>query len=188
VNEIFKTAAAVQKVCETAGWKFCLVGGLALQRWGEPRVTKDADLTVYTGFQNDAAVIAELLKHFPARISDPAEFALRNRVLLMQSTSGVGIDIALGGLPFEHEMVNRASPFIYPGNISLRTCSAEDLVVMKVFAGRPQDWVDVERVIIRQTGNLDWLYIERQLMPLLELKEDRAALPRLRKLQIECEQ
>jgi len=31
---------------------------------------------------------------------------------------------------------------------------------MKSFAGRGQDWVDVERIIVRQTGKLDWAFAE----------------------------
>jgi hypothetical protein len=43
--------------------------------------------------------------------------------------------------------------------------------VLKAFAGRGQDWVDIERIIVRQTGKLDWNYIREQLQPLAELKE-----------------
>jgi hypothetical protein len=53
----------------------------------------------------------------------------------------------------------------------LVTCSAEDLIVMKAFAARPKDWLDVEGIIVRQTGGLDWAYVERHLRPLAELKE-----------------
>jgi hypothetical protein len=90
----------------------------------------------------------------------------------LRSPTGVGIDIALGGLPFEERVVERASAFTYPPDISLVTCSAEDLIVMKSFAGRGQDWVDVERVITRQAGALDWRYIREQLTPLAQLKEE----------------
>lgn len=58
--------------------------------------------------------------------------------------------------------MQRASYFAYPPGIPLRTCSAEDLIVLKAFAGRGQDWVDVERIIVRQTGKLDWAYIRER--------------------------
>jgi len=44
----------------------------------------------------------------------------------------------------------RASAFEFEPGVLVRTCSAEDLVVLKVFAGRPQDWIDVEGTIVRQ--------------------------------------
>src|SRR6185437_5191335 len=92
------------------------------------------------------------------------------RVLLLRSVKGVGLDVAFGALPFEELAVQRSSFFDYPPKIALRTCSAEDLIVMKAFAGRGQDWVDVERIIVRQTGKLDWRHIREQLRPLAELK------------------
>ena len=170
MNEIVRAAAELQAVCVDQNWKFCFIGGLALQRWGEPRETVDVDLTLLTGFGGEQQFINVLLKHFDGRIPGADQFALKNRVLLLKSTTGVGLDIALGALPFEELAVQRSSLFEYPPGVSLRTCSAEDLIVMKSFAGRGQDWVDVERVIVRQTGNLDWFYIDRQLRPLVELK------------------
>lgn len=170
MNEIVRAASELQSVCEAHEWKFCFIGGLALQRWGEPRETVDVDLTLLTGFGGEDQFIDVLLQHFEGRIPDAGQFALRNRVLLLKSGTGVGLDIALGALPFEELAVQRSSLFVYPPDIPLRTCSAEDLIVMKSFAGRGQDWVDVERVIVRQTGKLDWTYINQQLKPLVELK------------------
>lgn len=185
--EVFQAAADLQNVCLREKWRFCFIGGLALQRWGEPRFTKDADLTLYTGFGGEERYIEILLRHFPSRIADAAEFALLNRVLLLQSSKGVGIDVALGGLEFEATVVERASYFLFPPDLNLLTCSAEDLVVMKSFAERGQDWVDVERILIRQAGKLDWHYIVRQLSPLAALKESPQILTRLEKLRSECE-
>jgi len=83
-------------------------------------------------------------------------------VLLLRADSGVGLDIALGGLPFEDSAVARASLFTFPGDVPLRTCSAEDLVVFKAFADRPKDWVDVEGILIRQSATMDWGYVRAQ--------------------------
>ncbi len=97
----------------------------------------------------------------------------------MRSRSGVGLDVSLGGLPYEELVVERSSVFVYPPQIALRTCSAEDLLVLKAFAGRSQDWADVERLIVRQTGKLDWRYISEQLAPLAELKGEPQILEQL---------
>jgi hypothetical protein len=179
VIEVIQAAADLQAVCESHGWRFCFIGGLALQRWGQPRETVAADMTLLTGFGGEDPFIQTLLGRFEARIPNAAEFARERRVLLLRSSKGVGLDIALGALPFEELVVNRSSLFVYPPNVPLRTCSAEDLIVLKAFAGRSQDWVDVERIIVRQTGKLDWGYIRAQLRPLAELKEDPGILDQL---------
>jgi hypothetical protein len=187
VIEILRAAAELQALCQSQGWRFCFIGGLALQRWGEPRETVDVDLTLWTGFGGEEPFVRTLLEHFEARIADAAEFALTRRVLLARARSGVGLDIALGGLPFEELAVERSSLFAFAPDTLLRTCSAEDLIVMKAFAARAKDWLDVEGIIIRQTRKLDWPYIHSQLQPLAELKESPEVMAALERRRAEFE-
>jgi nucleotidyltransferase AbiEii toxin of type IV toxin-antitoxin system len=187
VNKIIEAAAELQKVCQSQGWQFCFIGGLALQRWSEPRETVDVDLSLFAGFGQEQQFSAVLLKYFEPRISNAADFAQERRVLLLRSTEGVGLDVALAALPYEELVIQRSSYFDYPPGISLRTCSAEDLIVLKAFAGRAQDWADIERIIVRQTGKLDWDYIREQLQPLAELKDAPEILEQLETRRVEFE-
>ena len=171
MTALIRAAADLQAVCEHAGWKYCFIGGLAVQRWGEPRETVDVDLTLLTGFGGESAFIAALLTAFEARVPDAAAFAEDTRVLLLRAPSGVGLDIALGGLPFEESVVARSTMFTFPPDVPLRTCSAEDLIVLKAFADRPKDWVDIEGVLVRQSIVLDWAYVTHHLSQLADLKE-----------------
>jgi hypothetical protein len=179
------TAVSVQEACLKHKFPFAFIGGVALQRWGEPRVTIDVDLTLFTGFGNEEKFIQTLLAIFPARSPDAAEFALQRRVLLLQSTEGIGIDISLAGLPFEQCLIDRASYADYLPGIQLNTCSAEDLIITKSFANRPQDWIDVDRILVRQGEKLDWEYICKHLKELLVWKEAPEILDRLKKLRAE---
>ncbi len=188
MNEVFRAASELQSVCEAQSWQFCFIGGLAQLRWGEPRETVDADLTLLTGYGEEERFVRTLLDHFEGRIPDAESFALERRVLLLRSRSGVGLDVSLGGLPYEELVVERSSVFVYPPQIALRTCSAEDLLVLKAFAGRSQDWVDVERLIVRQTGKLDWRYISEKLAPLAELKGEPEILEQLDRRRSQFEQ
>lgn len=135
-----------------------------------------------SGFGEEEGYIDELLRRFEPREPDMKTFALRNRVVLVRSSKGIGIDIALGGLPFEERVIERSSPYEYAKGIQLRTCSAEDLVVMKAFAEREQDWLDVRGILVRQGHRLDWPTILRELRPLAELKEAPAIIERLEAL------
>jgi hypothetical protein len=87
--------------------------------------------------------------------------------------------VAFGALPFEERSIQRASPWLWTADTSLITCSAEDLVVYKVFAGRDLDWGDVERILTRQHGKIDLSQIRGELQPLLELKGEPEASARL---------
>jgi hypothetical protein len=176
---VLAAAGEMQRFCRGQGWRFCFIGGVALQRWGEPRLTQDVDLTLLTGFGHEETFVDALLKEFLARRPDAREFALSRRVLLIQTRGGVGVDAALGAFPFEERSIQRASEWAWAAGQNLVTCSAEDLVVHKAFAGRDLDWGDVERVLTRQHGKLDLMQIRSELKPLLELKGAPESLDKL---------
>jgi hypothetical protein len=182
VIDLFRVAEDVQRLCLEEGWKFCFIGGVALQRWGEPRVTVDVDLTLLTGFEEEGRYVDRLLRQFGPRVADAKDFALANRVLLLKSPTGIGIDIALGGLPYEELVVTRATSFEFLPQLELLTCSAEDLIVLKAFADRPRDWNDIQGIVVRQRI-IDWDYVDLQLRPLAEAKESPHILERLLRLQ-----
>jgi hypothetical protein len=182
MNRILADALVFQKFCQEQDWKFCFIGGLALQRWGEPRMTQDADLTLLTGFGQEAAYIDRILEEFSARIEESRGFALRHRVLLLRGPQGTPLDVALGAMPFEERCIVRAGEHEIAEGCRLIICSAEDLVVHKAFADRPQDWLDIESILLRQHGRINWELIWEELTPLTALKEDPAILDRLRRL------
>jgi predicted nucleotidyltransferase len=172
MNELTELALELQGFCEKRNWRFCLIGGLALQYWGEPRLTKDVDMTLMTGFGGEEEFIREWLSAYESRVPDASNFALANRVLLLRSGKGIGIDIAFGAIPFEDACIKRAVKVELEPGAMLRLCTAEDLIVMKAFANRPQDRVDLRGILVRQgIDNLDWDHIRTYLAPLVEIKE-----------------
>ena len=78
--------------------------------------------------------------------------------------------------------VQRSTLFEFAPGLNLRTCSAEDLMVMKLFASRAIDIRDAEGIAVRHRNSLDWRYIEDQLTPLAEAKEEPAILSELARL------
>jgi hypothetical protein len=153
-----------------------------VQRWGEPRFTKDADATVITRFVDDEKLVDLLLSLFPPRKINSREIALVNRVLLIQASNGTPLDVALGALDFEINSIARASLWTLPDHLQLLTCSAEDLIVHKAFASRDLDWLDLDRILMRQGKKLDVPAIFKELRPLVEIKEEPSILIRLEHL------
>jgi len=185
MTPLFEAALELQNFFLRRQWQFCLIGGIALLRWGEPRFTRDVDVTLLTGFGREDEFITPILSSgYRGRIPDAAEFARRNRVLLVDSPRGIPIDIALAGLPFEALVVERASLYEFEAGCFLRTCSAEDLIVLKLFAFRARDVLDVETIVVRQHGRLDWAYIDTQLSPLAQLKEQPEIMEVFSKLRL----
>lgn len=182
MNPLFAAAADLQRVLNAKGWRATIIGGLAVQRWGEPRQTRDVDLALLTGFGDEVSFVDHLLEYYPPRRPDARQFALDRRVLLIETSAGIPLDVSLAALPFEERVMDRSSDFAFARDITLRTCSAEDLVVLKAFADRPQDWLDVEGIVVRQGRTLNRARVMEELIPLLELKEDDAPKATLDKL------
>jgi hypothetical protein len=184
VVDLIEEAARLQAFLESHGLRFCIIGGVAVQWWGEPRLTRDIDISLLTGFGAEAEPVDLLLGAYAPRIPGAREFALANRVLLLRSPNGAGIDVSLAALPYEELAIGRASLVeLMPGR-TLRLCSPEDLIVMKLFAGRETDLRDARSVAVRQGERLDWSYVEAQLAELADLAGNPDLLVRLRRLRV----
>lgn len=180
--DLIDEAARLGAFLDSHGLRFCIIGGLAVQWWGEPRLTRDIDISLLTGFGAESGPVDLLLGAYAPRIADARQFALANRVLLLRTPGGTGIDISLAALPYEELAIGRASLLeLLPGRM-LRLCSAEDLVVMKLFAGRDTDIRDARSVAVRQAERLDWGYVGEHLAELADLAEDPGLMLRLRRL------
>ncbi len=173
MRTLFQEAAALQSVLENEGWEFFFVGGIAVQIWGEPRLTTDIDLTVFTGLVKEDERIDRLLTLLQPRdmsVEAAAEFSRTARILLLRSSGGIDIDMMLNGISDLGEEYERSSFQRFTPELSLRVCSAETLVGMKTYAGRSRDIADLETILIKQT-QLDWEYINRYLNEILEYEE-----------------
>jgi predicted nucleotidyltransferase len=156
-------AAQIAGFLEERGVPYGVIGGLALQRWGEVRLTRDVDVTVLVPPEALEDFVDAVLGRFRPRISDAREFALRHRVLLVEAAEGTPVDISLGIPGDEEEALARAVPVEFPGTGSLRLLAPEDLVIHKCVAGRPRDMEDVESILMRQRLQLDLALIRRWL-------------------------
>lgn len=182
LTPVLAAAGEIVGFCRENKWSCCLIGGLAVQRWGEPRFTRDADLTLLTGFGEEEHYVRLLLGRFSSRVADGLDFALRARVVLLRGSKGVDLDVALGALPFEERSLERASDYEFAAACCLPTCSAEDLIIHKVFAGRERDWADIRGILSRQGRTLDFDLIRSELVPLLAAKDDTESMAKLEKM------
>lgn len=76
MKDLIDVAAGIQTFCEGRGWRFCFIGGLAVQHLAEARLTKDTDLTLITGFGTEEPFIDALLSAYRPRRPDAKQFAL----------------------------------------------------------------------------------------------------------------
>jgi len=171
MNRLIEAALELHEFLTRHAVPYAIIGGVAVQVWGEPRLTIDLDITVLTPPEGTGAFVQLLLQRFASRVPDPVGFARRTRVVLIQASNGCNVDISLGVPGYEEEVIRRAVDCeVAPGK-TVRLCSAEDLIVHKAVAGRPQDLIDIEGVIYRQGDRLDVKYIRRWLREFADVLE-----------------
>jgi predicted nucleotidyltransferase len=142
-----------------------IIGGIGVIARGVPRATRDVDFTVEGGKIEVTALIDRLAQHtLVPRIEDAASFAADNQVLLLRhELTGVDVDLSIAWLPFELDALARASS-IAIGGITVRVATAEDLVIYKAIAFRPQDQQDIERLVTLHASAIDLVRV-RTLRP-----------------------
>ena len=183
-NRLLAAALEIQQFCDRQGWRYCFIGGIAVQHWGEARITRDADLTVFTGIGDEPHYVDAFLGHFQSRVEAPREFALSRRVLLLRASNDTPIDVSLGALGFEEKAVSTSTLEEITQGTWLRLCSPSALVVFKAFAGREQDWLDLKGIVHKSRNRVDWNEVRRDLRELLDLKgeSDSETIKRLEAL------
>lgn len=62
--DLINEAHKFQTYCRSLSWDFCFIGGLALQHWGEPRLTRDIDVTLLTGFGSEKEFTSTILSAY----------------------------------------------------------------------------------------------------------------------------
>lgn len=161
----------LQKLLDRYGERGVIIGGIASGLLGRPRLTVDLD-AMFLASAKDVPKILELAGEvgIEPRIENVMEFAKKSRVLLLRHTkSGVSIDISLGILPFEEEVVERGIKHDV-GALIIRLPTPEDLIILKAVAHRPKDLEDI-REIVANNPNLDHRRIEHWVKDFAELME-----------------
>lgn len=178
MNRQFETAWQLHTFFTARGILYAIIGGLAVQRWGQPRLTRDVYFTVLLPPGGEEPALREIVAAFPPRIDEAVRFALEHRVLPVEGPGGSEADISLGLPGYEEEALARAVPYDLGGGRAVRMCSAEDLLIHKALAGRPQDVLDIEGIVARQGKALDVAYVRRWLGELAGISSDAEVVAR----------
>ncbi|MEK6546616.1 MAG: nucleotidyl transferase AbiEii/AbiGii toxin family protein, partial [Nitrospinota bacterium] len=119
---------------------YMIIGGQAVLLYGEPRLTRDIDITL--GVNTDRineflAILKEIsLKPLP---EDIESFVKQTMVLpALDETTGIRVDFIFSFTPYETGAIKRARQ-INILNQEVCFASVEDVIIHKIFASRPRD-------------------------------------------------
>ncbi|MBM3494430.1 MAG: hypothetical protein FJX72_08945 [Armatimonadetes bacterium] len=129
------------------GHECVLIGGVAVSLVARARNTHDIDAMVVFDTARLTDLIAALGTHsFRPLFSGMEEAARDTRIApVVHSPTGIKADLALGCMPFEEEVVARAT-LHRAGNLTVRLPTPEDLIILKAIANRPKDQEDIRTI------------------------------------------
>lgn len=139
---------------------FMLIGGQAVLLHGEPRLTLDVDVTLGVSPEALGTVLAACEAMGVDPLPETVEDFVRETFVLPVSdpATNIRIDLIFSTTPFEAAAIDRAIEVeVAGGRVPFAT--AEDLIIHKLFAGRPRDLEDIEGIVRRKGSNLDWDYL-----------------------------
>ncbi|MBM4457911.1 MAG: nucleotidyltransferase family protein [Chloroflexi bacterium] len=153
---------AIQKLQERlsdAGIPSVVIGGVAVAIWGDPRVTRDADLKTLLERKDADRLLAVLTPHYVSLLPDPHEALRRQAMVFVQDADGIRLDLLLADTPYDVIAIRRGCDVEVQSGVTLKVCSPEDLVIYKLLSPRPRDYEDVRGVVRRQGQALDDAYV-----------------------------
>lgn len=144
---------------EGAGIRYMVIGGQAVLLYGEPRLTKDIDITLGAGLDRLHEVLA-LAQAIPLTPLVEAETFTRQTMVLPceDKSTGIRVDFIFSFSPYEKQALERVQT-VRMGAAEVRFASLEDVIVHKIIAGRPRDLEDVKSILVKNP-QADVAYIE----------------------------
>jgi hypothetical protein len=150
---------------------FAFGGALALAYYAEPRATVDVDVNVFVPPDAVDRVVEALAGLGIGASAAERKTVLRDgQVRLHWDTTPVDLFFAYDPFHFHAAARVRSVPF---GSDTIPVLAPEDLLVCKVVFDRRKDWIDIEQVLLLQSGSLDVDDVRRWIAAILRAGDPR---------------
>jgi hypothetical protein len=173
---IAELLADLQRAFARLGVRWFLFGAQAAILYGVARLSADVDVTVDLGGRPTRDLVSGLAAAgFDLRLADASGFVEATRVLpFVHRASRIPVDVVLSGPGLEERFFAGVKERAV-GETRVPVVAVEDLVAMKVLAGRPRDADDVAAILRARRSDFDLRRI-RTTLGLLEAALDRRDL------------
>lgn len=158
-----KLLAQLAETLEQHDVRYLVIGGMAVNRHGYTRYTKDVDFELDVPPWEVQRLLpiardAGLTEAF-AGAAKQAEVSC---LLPLQHPSKVVADLALSpGEYFDTAWSRRATQSLHGSDVAF--AAVEDLIIRKIIANRPLDRVDIDQLLLRHAPRLDLAYLDTWL-------------------------
>lgn len=146
------------------GLHYALAGGWAYSALVEPRATTDIDLLMLVEQPTRESIQSLLSSQFDSTVVHPAPMVFQGvsiwRAVGIRGDQDVVVDLLLADSDYLKTALSRRRMITF-GELNVPILRIEDLIILKILAGRLQDQADLEKIRARQDElHVDWSYVE----------------------------
>ena len=148
--ELKKLIEKIAKEFQKNKIDYMIIGGQAVLIYGEPRLTKDIDITIGANIDKYRDIL-NIVQNLNLKIlpKDPYKFVKDTMVLpLLDEETGFRIDLIFSSSEYEKEALKRVKK-IKIGDTYVNYVSVEDLIIYKIISGRERDLEDLKTILIK---------------------------------------
>lgn len=182
-SHIGDVLAALGTCFDSLGVRWYLFGAQAAIFHGVARLTADVDVTVLLEPHSTGRLASVMEANgFRLRVTATDDFVARTRVLpFVHSATRLPVDVVLAGPGIEEHFLDRAEFHVLEG-VRVPIATVEDLVTMKILAGRPKDLDDAKAMLRARSEEIDLGHVRRMLQLLEEALSQNDLIPQLEQL------
>ena len=142
---------------------YMVIGGQAVLLYGEPRLTRDIDISLGVGVDRLGDMRALVDRLSLKYLTEDVDAFVKDTMVLpvIEEKSGIRVDFIFSFSPYEKQAIERARAIPF-GKTQVRFAALEDVIIHKMIAERPRDMEDVQSILLKNPG-YDSHYIEKWL-------------------------
>ena len=180
IGEVF---AALGTCFDSLGVRWYLFGAQAAIFHGVARLTADVDVTVLLQSHSTGRLASVMEANgFRLRVTATDDFVARTRVLpFVHAATRLPVDVVLAGPGIEEQFLDRAELHVLEG-VRVPIATVEDLVTMKILAGRPKDLDDAKGMLRARSEEIDLDHVRRMLQLLEAALSQSDLIPQFEQL------
>jgi len=161
---------------------YMITGGQAVLLYGEPRLTRDIDITLGIGIDRIKEILGVLDETgLKVLVKDINKFVNETMVLpAIEEKTKIRVDFIFSFTLYEKQAINKARR-IRLDDIEVSFASPEDIIIHKIFSGRPRDIEDIKSILLKNK-NINKKYINKWLKEFQKTFPEKNFIKRFEKI------
>jgi len=161
--EVKKLLKKIAKHLFLEGIEYMVIDGQAVLIYGEPRLTKDIDITLKLNI-HELQKVLKIVKKLKLKllVSDVEDFVKETFVFpTLDQNTGFRIGFIFSVSEYEKTAIERVNK-LEIDKVKVNFASTEDIIIHKIISGRERDLENVKKIILKNKKNdfdyiLNWL-------------------------------